>query len=283
MTNARDIKRRIKSVKSTQQITKAMKMVSASKLRKSQASVQAVRPFTAKIERIIRDIGESGVAHPYLCPRPAIKKVCYLVIGGDRGQCGGFNANLHRFLDHTLAGETRPYCLIVLGRKAREHCRKNNYPVLEKYTEIGDNPAFYQAQELSRIVTAGFDAKEYDEVILIYSQFKSAMHQLPITKQLLPVAYPEPEASKEALDFIYEPSGTDILNVVVPQYVEIDIYCAMQEAKASEHGARMTAMSAATDNASQMIDKLTLSLNRARQAAITTEISEIVAGAAALS
>ncbi|MCR4962603.1 MAG: ATP synthase F1 subunit gamma [Firmicutes bacterium] len=282
MTNARDIKRRIKSVQSTQQITKAMKMISAAKLRKSQASVQAVRPFTAKIERIIRDIGKSGVTHPYLCSRPEIHKVCYVVIGSDRGQCGGFNANLHRFLDHILEEEKRPYCLIVLGRKAKEYCIRRQYPVLEKFTEIGENPAFSQGQELARIISAGYDAGEYDQVILVYSQFKSAMSQAPIQKQLLPVDYSAMENKFDGREFIYEPSGKAILNVVVPQYVEIDVFCALQEAKASEHGARMTAMSAATDNANEMIGKLTLSLNRARQAAITTEISEIVGGAAAL-
>lgn len=283
MTNARDIKRRIKSVQSTQQITKAMKMISAAKLRKSQASVQAVRPFTAKIEQIIRDIGTSGITHPYLCPRPDVKKVCYVVIGSDRGQCGGFNANLHRFLDHILAQEKRPFCLIVLGRRAREYCKRQHYPILEKFTEIGDNPAYSQGQELARIITAGYDTKEYDQVIMVYSQFKSAMSQSPTQKRLLPVDYSSMENENDGTEFIYEPNGEAILDVVVPQYVEIDVFCALQEAKASEHGARMTAMSAATDNANEMIGSLTLSLNRARQAAITTEISEIVGGAAALS
>ena len=282
MANARDIKRRIKSVKSTQQITKAMKMVSASKLRKSQTAVQAVRPFTHKIEAIIRDIGSSGAAHPYLQARE-VKKVCYLVIGADRGQCGGFNVNLHRFLDSQLQQQHHPACLVVLGRKAREYCRTHNYDVLKKYTEIGDTPNYCQAQELSRILTEGYEHGEYDEIYMVYNEFKSAMHQFPTSKKLLPVEAPAAEENAVASEFIYEPSGAEILDVVVPQYVEIDIYCALQEAKASEHGARMTAMSAATDNAGDMIDRLTLSLNRTRQAAITTEISEIVGGAAALS
>lgn len=282
MATARDIKRRIKSVKSTQQITKAMKMVSASKLRKSQTAVQAVRPFTHKIEAIIRDIGNSGAAHPYLQTRE-VKKVCYLVIGADRGQCGGFNVNLHRFLDNQLKQQQHSTCLVVLGRKVREHCRTRNYEVLRSITEIGDNPNYSQAQELSRILTEGYDRGEYDEIYMVYNQFKSAMHQFPTIKKLLPVEAPAAEENTVASEFIYEPSGAEILEVVVPQYVEIDIYCALQEAKASEHGARMTAMSAATDNAGDMIDRLTLSLNRTRQAAITTEISEIVGGAAALS
>jgi len=288
MASARDIKRRIKSVRSTQQITKAMKMVSAAKLRKSQAAVLAVRPFTRKIEQMIMHISES-VMHPYLHEKAHVRQVCYVVIGSDRGLCGGFNGNLNRFLDHRLAGEERPYQLVVIGRKVREHCARRNYPVAGQYFGIGDNPSFFQAHELAEILRGAFDDGTYDEVNLIYSQFKSAMIQTPQMSRLLPVPNPEPidEEYEEDLflgtDYIFEPGKEEVLHAVLPQYVDIDVYCALQEAKASEHGARMTAMSSATDNATEMIGSLTLSLNRARQAAITTEISEIVGGAAALS
>lgn len=288
MSSARDIKRRIKSVKSTQQITKAMKMVSAAKLRKSQAAVMAVRPFTRKMEQMILHISES-VKHPYLQEKAEVKKVCYVVVGSDRGLCGGFNGNLNRFLDHHLAQETRAFELVVIGRKVREYCVKQRWPIARDYTGIGDNPGFYQAHELADLLRESFDKDEYDEVNLVYSQFKSAMVQTPQISRLLPVRHPEAvDAAYEedmflGADYIFEPSREAVLEAILPQYVDIDVYCALQEAKASEHGARMTAMSSATDNATEMIGDLTLSLNRARQAAITTEISEIVGGAAALS
>ena len=286
MASARDIKRRIKSVKSTQQITKAMKMVSASKLRKSQATVQAIRPFAHKIEDVILSVGSSESSHPFLMNRDKINKVCYLVIGSDRGLCGGFNSNLHRFLDHALAAETHDYDIAVIGRKVKDHCQRMGYPVSFNYTCIGDNPGFYQAQELARIMRTAFECGDYDEIYIVYSEFKSAMSQTPRIKRLLPVQAPEKTAASSKLidtDYIFEPDREQILDTILPQYVDIMVYSSLQEAKASEHGARMTTMNSATDNASDMINKLTLSLNRARQAAITTEISEIVGGAAALS
>ena len=288
MSSARDIKRRIKSVKSTQQITKAMNMVAAAKLRKSQAAVVAVRPFTRKIEQMILHISES-VKHPYLQEKAEVKKVCYVVIGSDRGLCGGFNGNLNRFLSQRLAEEEREYELIVIGRKLREYCQSQGYPIARECTGIGDNPSFCQAHELAEQLRRGFDEEAYGEVSLVYSQFKSAMVQSPRLSRLLPVSPPEPvnEEYEDAMflgvDYIFEPSREAVLEAILPQYVDIGVYCALQEAKASEHGARMTAMSSATDNATEMIGHLTLSLNRARQAAITTEISEIVGGAAALS
>jgi len=282
MANARDIKRRIKSVKSTQQITKAMKMVSASKLRKSQTAVQTVRPFTAKIESVIADLAVAS-DHEFLHARNEVKKVCYVVIGSDRGLCGGFNGNMNRYLDSVLREEEHDYALIVIGRKVYDHCRRMKYPVDHMMDPVGDNPSYHHARKLGAILSEGFKSKKYDEIHLIYSEFKSAIAQFPNKKQLLPVESIE-SAEEEGIksDYIYEPDKEEILETLLPQYIEIDVFCSMQNAKASEHGARMTAMSSATDNASDMISKLTLSLNRARQAAITTEISEIVGGAAAL-
>lgn len=291
MASARDIKRRIKSVKSTQQITKAMKMVSASKLRKSQTAVTAVRPFMRKIDEMILHVGEA-VAHPYLQEKQEVRRVCYLLIGSDRGLCGGFNGNLHRFLDHVLqetaAAESAPeFAAVVLGRKAMEHCARRGYPVDVEYAAIGDNPDFSQARQLSHLLREAFDEQKYDEIYMVYSEFKSALVQRPTIKRLLPIVHPQTDGDAEnrfaAVDYIFEPDQQTVVEALLPQYIDIGVYCALQEAKASEHGARMTAMNSATDNATEMINKLTLSLNRARQAAITTEISEIVGGAAALS
>lgn len=284
MANARDIKRRIKSVGSTQQITKAMKMVSASKLRKSQTSVQAVRPFVRKMEDVIFGLGGAS-DHEYLHQRQQVNKVCYLVIGSDRGLCGGFNVNLHRYLDHILKEETREYTLVVIGNKVADHCRRMQYPIYKRYSAVGDNPNFHQAMIIATELANAYHKCEFDEIKIVFSEFKSAMSQSPRVKNLLPIE--EPESGHDGdngpvNNYIFEPDVETILSIVLPQYVDICVYAALQNAKASEHGARMTAMSSATDNASDMISKLTLSLNRARQAAITTEISEIVGGAAAL-
>lgn len=284
MTNTRDIKRRIKSVQSTQQITKAMKMVSASKLRKAQAAVLTVRPYSHKVEEVVNDISGS-VDHEFLKERETIKKVCYLVLGSDRGLCGGFNGNLHRFLDQQLAKEEHDFALYVIGKRVLEYCTRKEYPIDFQFTSIGDNPNFDQGKELASMLRNDFVSKKYDEIYLVFSEFKSAMMQIPVVKKLLPVTLPEQEEKKEntlATDFIIEPSKEELLEALLPQYVDIAVYCALQEAKASEHGARMTTMSSATENAADMIQKLTLALNRARQAAITTEITEIISGAAAL-
>jgi len=284
MSNARDIKRRIKSVKSTQQITKAMKMVSASKLRKAQTAVVSVRPFTKKLDEIIREM--SGVSdHQYLHERPQVNKVCYLVIGSDRGLCGGFNGNLNRFLDHTLNEQTHEYALYVVGRKLADHCRRMKYEIKKQFDGVGDNPSYAKAREIAHEIASAFENEEFDEVRLIYSEFKSAIAQYPKERCMLPIQQTPAEEQGDTAqehDYIVEPDTDTILQVILPQYIEIDVYSALQNAKASEHGARMTAMNSATDNATDMISKLTLSLNRARQAAITTEISEIVGGAAAL-
>jgi F-type H+-transporting ATPase subunit gamma len=285
MASLRDIKRRIKSIQSTQQITRAMKMISASKLRKSQARVQAVRPFARKIEDIILDV--SRVAeHDFLQERKQVKKVCYLVIGSNRGFSGTFNGNLNRFLDRTLQEEQRPYSVVTVGSKVWGHCQHKKYPIDLHFTEIGDNPGYHQAQELAGIMRNAFSGHDYDEINLVYSEFKSVMTHMPRLKRLLPVQQPEENAEGSMMrgnNFIFEPSEHKILDVILPQYLDMEVYSVLQEAKASEHGARMTAMSSATDNAAEMLDDLTLSLNRSRQAAITKEISEIVGGAEALS
>lgn len=285
MASLRDVKRRIKSIQSTQQITRAMKMISASKLRKSQARVEAVRPFTRKIEDIILDLSRV-TKHDFLQERQQVKKVCYLVIGSNRGFSGTFNGNLNRFLDHTLQDEQRPYSIVVVGNKVWEHCHHKKYPIDLHYTEIGDNPGFDQAQELAEIMRKSFADHKYDEVNLIFSEFKSVMTHTPRVKRLLPVQEPEENTAgsiMHGIDYIFEPNQRKILDVILPQYLDIEVYSVLQEAKASEHGARMTAMSSATDNAADMLDILTLLLNRSRQAAITTEITEIVSGADALS
>lgn len=283
MASARDIKRRIKSVKSTQQITKAMKMISAAKLRKAQSSVIAVRPYANKIGAVIANLASGNVEHPLL-KKKEVKRVGFVVIAGDGGLCGGFNGNILRLAEHAIADCTYPVGLITIGSKAREYFRRRKWPIDQEFTDLGDNPGYIQGKEIAKYISNLYLENQYDEVHLFYTEFKSAMSQRPTSMQLLPMQKPSiEETGPISAEYIFEPNGEEILDVVVPQYVEVSVYRALLESKASEHGARMTAMSSATDNALEMIDKLTLSLNRARQAAITTEISEIVGGAAALS
>jgi len=283
LASIRDIKRRIKSVKSTQQITKAMKMVSAVKLRRVQGSLLALRPYADKLQTLLDHLG-SGLNHPFLQERE-IKRACYVVIAGERGLCGSFNGNILRFADQQLAACPHPQALLLLGAKAHDHFRRGGREIMPSRHSLSDNPNFFQGKELAHELAAAYLAGEFDQINLIYTEFRSAMSQRPAIKQLLPIVH-QPCATGEAAalyaDYIFEPDAESLLEAVLPQYVDISVYRALLESKASEHGARMAAMSSATDNALEMIDSLTLTLNRARQAAITKEIIEVVSGAAAL-
>lgn len=281
MANARDIRRRIKSIKNTQQITKAMKMVAAAKLRRAQESVIAARPFTQKTREVLANLASAGVEaeHPLLVVREA-KKIAYVLVSADRGLCGGFNANLIRKTAHEIAGFEN-LALIPVGRKGYDFFRTRGITIDAQFTGLGDSIRFEQAKEIAKTLIDGYSTEKYDEVYLVFSEFISVLNQKPTTIKLLPIEPPE-EKVKTNVDYIFEPSAEVILDTLLPKYVETTVYRALLESKASELGAKMTAMGAATDNATKIINKLTLSLNRARQAAITKEISEIVGGAAAL-
>ncbi|MCL1974729.1 MAG: ATP synthase F1 subunit gamma [Firmicutes bacterium] len=282
MSNARDIKRRIKSVKSTQQITKAMKMVSAVKLRRVQTSLLALRPYAIKLQSILDHLG-GGFGHPFLEERE-IKRVCYVVIAGERGLCGSFNGNLLHFATEQIAACPHPHSLLLLGNKAYDYFHRQGYDqeIIETNINLSDYPNFFQGKDLAHQLVTSYLANEYDQINIVYTEFKSAMSQKPTMKQLLPIIHQPGEEEELFADYIFEPNAAALLEAVLPQYLETTVYRILMESKASEHGARMTAMSAATDNALDMIDRLTLSLNRARQAAITTEIIEVVSGATAL-
>lgn len=283
MASARDIKRRIRSIKSTQQITKAMKMVSAAKLRKAQTGVIAARPYAIKIRevlgRLAAGVGED-YKHPLLGERE-VKKIGLVVITGDRGLCGGFNANIIRLAEHFINDSQKEVAIVAIGKKGRDYFRRRNREITEGYINIGDNPSFIQGKELAKRLIELYSSGVFDEVYLMFSEFKSAMTHVPRTFKLFPVEAAAEEDIKD-VEYLYEPSQAGVMDNLLPSYVETIVYRALLESKASEHGARMTAMSSATDNAGEIIAKLTLNLNRARQGAITTEISEIVGGAAAL-
>lgn len=281
----REIKRKIKSVQNTKQITKAMEMVAAAKLRRAQEAAQNARPYADQLKQVVVNIaaGTNGVKHPMLQSRP-IKKTGYLLITSDRGLAGGYNANVLRNLlkvikeRHKSADE---YCLFVVGRKGRDYLRKRNLPIVDVVSGLPDNPTFADIKQIASKAVSQFADGIFDELYIHYNQFINAITQTPVEKKLLPLG--EVESVGTLKSYEYEPSAEEVLDVLLPKYTETVIYSAVLDGKASEFGARMTAMGNATKNATKMIASLTLTYNRARQAAITQEITEIVAGANAQS
>ena len=301
----RDIKRRISSIKNTQQITKALEMVSAAKLRRTQNRVVASRPFADKLREVLVRLvasaraGEKGgsLSHPLLEARE-VKRVLYVVVSADRGLAGAYNSNILRRLRAVLDEEEREWDVVAIGRKVRDFLRKREIEPVAEYTQLGDDVDWTTARQIAGYLMEAFTSGGYDAVYLLYTEFISAISQRPRLEQVLPIVdpgaarrsaldrrgarQPEAEAGQAAAEYLYEPSADSVLKILLPRYVETEVYRALMEAKASEHGARMTAMRNASDNAGELIEALTLSFNRARQASITKEISEIVGGAEAL-
>lgn len=281
----RDIKREIKSKQNTKQITKAMEMVAASRLRKAQEAAQASRPYAEKLKEVVASIaaGTKDVKHPMLETRP-VKKTGYLVITSDRGLAGGYNANILRKVTQTIREKhksTDDYALFVIGRKGRDYFRRRNMPIVEEVTGLPDAPSFADIKSIAYSAVKNFSEGAYDELYLYYNEFVNAITQVPTAIRLLPLE--EVGGNASVTSYEYEPSPEGVLEVLLPKYAETLIYSAVLDGKASEFGARMTAMGSATKNATKIINQLTLTYNRARQAAITQEISEIVAGANAQS
>jgi F-type H+-transporting ATPase subunit gamma len=283
--NKKAVQRRIKAVKSTQQITKAQKMVAAAKLRKAQQMVLSARPYAKELAKTLARLveGGAGANHPLLARRDGTLSVAYVVFTSDRGSAGPFNVNIIRKAQALFQEDPRGKKLVTIGRKGRDFFKKRGITPTLEYVGLGEEPSFTQARQMVAQLVDLYLKGEVDEVRLVYTEFVNAVSQRPVEVQLLPVVAPEGTASETATtDYIYVPDPEAVLNTLVPRFAEVVFYQALLESKASEHGARMTAMSAATDNAAKMISKLTLAYNRARQAAITREISEIVGGAAAL-
>lgn len=290
MASMSDIRRSISSIESTGQITKAMKMVASSKLRRAQSAVVAARPYAAKVREVLGSLSnESGASSHPLQEVREVKKVLYILVTADGGLCGGFNANIIKECERAIKANEHECALVAVGRKGRDYFKKRDYNVVSEHIAIGDTPGFAVGKSIAQEVIKLYTEGEYDEVHLVYSVFKSALSNIPTDVKILPIeALPSEEAEVNEeekgfnLSYSFEPNEEEVLNVLLPAYVETQIYAAVLESKASEFGSRMTAMSAATDNAAELIKSLTLAMNRARQAAITTEISEIVGGAAAL-
>ena len=286
MPSLKDIKKRIGSVKNTQQITKAMKMVSAAKLRRAQDAVTAARPYADKMMDVLSSLAlrEDADSHPLLAERGKGKALVVLVTG-DRGLCGGFNTNIsktaERFIRENEASY-QSYELLIVGRKGNDYLKRRTGMEILKVHEhlVGSGQVTYPtAALLGQEIIDLYKSDEYDGVFLIYNAFQSAMTQLQTVTQLLPIVPKDVEEGTHVAEYIYEPSAGAVLEQILPKHIEVQMFRALLESAASEHGARMTAMDSASKNASEMIGKLTLQYNRARQAAITKELMEIISGA----
>lgn len=276
MASMKDIKTRIKSVQSTMQITKAMELVASSKLRRAKERVENCRPYYSVLSRTLDEIANSNqgdFASVYLKKREA-KKVCYIVFAGDRGLAGGYNSNMFKAIEADAAGKT--CCVLPVGKKAVEYFTRRGYSLLSTgFSEAGDIHVS-DCFEMSRLLCECFAKGDFDQIKVGYTRFVSMLSQTPVLEQLLPFV-PQPVEGPRAL-VEYLPSSEEAFNAIIPEYLAGILYSAMCESVASEQGARRTAMDSASKNAAEMIDNLSLYYNRARQAAITQEITEIVSG-----
>lgn len=284
MASLREIKGRINSTKKTSQITKAMQMVSASKLNRAENNAKSFVPYMEKIQEVVASIaiGSKDASHPMLVSRP-VKKTAYLVITADRGLAGAYNANVIRKVYQTIQERHQSqdeYAVIAIGRVGRDFFLKRGINVVLDIAGLPDQPSFMDIKEIAGKAVGMFADGTFDELYMYYNHFVSAIQHEVTEKKLLPLT--DITTSSKLMSYEFEPSAEEILEVLLPQYAESLIYGAILDGKASEHAARMTAMKNATDNAHELINTLTLSYNRARQASITQEITEIVGGAAAL-
>jgi F-type H+-transporting ATPase subunit gamma len=286
----RDIRRRIGSVKSTQQITKAMKMVAAAKLRRAQEAITRARPYAQLLEQALtrvatRAAAEERLAHPLLQAR-ARRVAELVVITSDRGLAGGFNANIVRRAQRFVSESDGTYEKILIstmGRKGRDFARARKIAIRKDFSGVHAKLSFEKASEIAEEFSQRFLDGEVDAVFLLFTEFRSAINQKVVLKQFLPIeTEPPSQAAAASIDFVYEPSRDQLLADLVPRHLAIQVWRALLDSAASEHGARMTAMEAATKNAGELIGALTLQYNRARQAYITKELMEIVSGAEAL-
>ena len=278
MANLKEIRARITSVGSTMQITSAMKMVSAAKLKKAQDAITATRPYAAKLTELLQNLsGAQDNESPYTTVRP-VKRVVYVAITSNRGLCGGFNANIVKAVKAHAASNEKTMAVFSVGKKGNDILSKD-FDVEGYETAIFDNLTYANAAELAQRLMDGFVNEAYDEVQLVYNRFKNAATQLVTVEPFLPLV---PETSENQTDYIYEPGKEAIFNTLLPKALKMQLFKALRDSFASEHGARMTAMHKATDNATELRDQLKLTYNKARQAAITNEILEIVGGAEAL-
>jgi F-type H+-transporting ATPase subunit gamma len=288
MATIRQVRARMKAATNIQQITKAMKMVAAARLKRAQERVMTARPFAGIMREMMTSLASGAgqsVEHPLLAVRPP-RNVGFLIITADRGLCGSFNSGLLRRAVAMLRAYDKEHVrLYVVGRKGIQFFKRRGYNVASEFHITNLGVSYSDAQELTRIMRTDFETEVIDQLFLLFTHFVTAMTQRPTDAQLLPIQQPEGDGKEDQAapeDYIFEPNAQRLMQSLLPRYLEFQVFQALLESTASEHGARMTSMSSATDNAGKMITSLTLQLNRARQAGITREISEIVGGAEAL-
>ncbi len=284
MPSLKDIKKRIASVKNTRQITKAMKMVSAAKLRRAQEAVVAARPYANKMVKVLSSLAlrEEREAHPLLMERGKGRALVVLMTA-DRGLCGGFNANVSKGAERFIRGNQEgfeAYDLMIIGRKGREYLKaRGGLNIAKTYENISANFSYSTAALIGQEIVESYVAETYDAVFLVYNAFRSAISQDVTIEKLLPIVPRAVEEGEHVAQYIYEPNRGEVLAQLLPKHIEVQVFRGLLESIASEFGARMSAMDSASKNASEMIGKLTLQYNRARQAAITKELMEIISGA----
>ena len=292
-----DLRRRIRSVKNTQQITKAMKMVAASKLRRAQERMSAARPYATQLQRVLGSVASrvDSSIHPLLVSREIgpDSRTLAIVVSGDKGLCGSFNTNLIKAASAFILGSAQQCALGLVGRKGRDYFGRRGFTVAFEEVGIFQRLSYADAQRIAQTAVDVFLKGEVDRVVLVYNEFKSVIAQRAVVQQLLPIAGADVESAAAVskaeaathiaqVDYLYEPSPQEIFNQLLPRYVEVQVYRALLESNAAFFAAQMTAMDAATKNSTEMIASLTLYMNKVRQAAITREIIEVVSGAQAL-
>ena len=287
MAGGKEITTKIRSIENTKKVTSALEMVSASKIRKSQDLMNETRPYASMIRRVMGHLSKANpeYRHPFTVKRDEIRKVGYIVISTDRGLCGGLNTNMFKAVLSSIAdwqGQGVDISLVTLGKKASAFFKNIRVEIAATAKDLGEKPQIEDLIGSNKVMLDAYRAEELDLVYVVYNRFENTMSQKPVLEQLLPLPETDDEEVRDIWDYIYEPDAEALLDTVLTRYIEADVYHAVLENLASEHAARMIAMKNASENAGTLIDELKLVFNKARQAAITQEISEIVGGAAAV-
>ena len=288
MASLKEVKSRIQSVNSTQQITKAMKMVAAAKLRRAQDRVIQLRPYSDKLRTILNNLSSSSGSNSKLLEERKINKVLLIVVGSDKGLCGSFNSSVIKYTNQLIESnykkhyENKKLTILPIGKKMFDHYKKRNFLILDKFWSILKKSSYDDVAGISNFLMNEFILENYDKIDIIFNEFKNVAVQNTMTSTFLPVNEENDDEDKNDTNYIFEPNQKDILNKLIPKALTANLFKTILESNASEQGARMTAMSQATDNATELLKELKLSYNRSRQAAITKEILEIVGGAEAL-
>ena len=288
MASLKEVKSRILSVNSTQQITKAMKMVAAAKLRRAQDRVIQLRPYSDKLQTILNNLSSSSGSNSKLLEERKINKVLLIVVGSDKGLCGSFNSSVIKYTNQLIESdykkhyENKKLTILPIGKKMFDHYKKRNFLILDKFWSILKKSSYDDVTGISNFLMNEFILENYDKIDIIFNEFKNVAVQNTMTSTFLPVNEENDDEDKNDTNYIFEPNQKDILNKLIPKALTANLFKTILESNASELGARMTAMSQATDNATELLKELKLSYNRSRQAAITKEILEIVGGAEAL-